>query len=77
MEHSSCLLISEAPMEILGYLRTFYHLYPIGRQIDLPLRSITLNTGNVHIYETNIENTRKLLSGGRKRKVRTERLIVL
>ena len=61
----------------LGLPADLHHLYPIGRQIDLPLRSITLNTGNVRIYETNIENTRKHLSGGRKRKVRTERLIVL
>ena len=47
----------------LGLPADLYHLYLISRQIDLPPRSITLNIGNVHIYETNIENTRKLLSG--------------
>lgn len=47
----------------LGLSADLYHLYLISRQIDLPPRSITLNIGNVHIYETNIENTRKLLSG--------------
>lgn len=47
----------------LGLPSDIYHLYLISRQIDLPLQSITLNLGNVHIYETNIENTRKLLAG--------------
>ena len=47
----------------LGLPADLYHLYLISRQIDLPPRPITLNIGNVHIYETNIENTRKLLSG--------------
>lgn len=46
-----------------GLPSDIYHLYLISRQIDLPLQSITLNLGNVHIYETNIENTRKLLAG--------------
>lgn len=40
-----------------------YHLYLIARQIDLPLKSITLNLGNIHIYENNIERTRRLLDG--------------
>ena len=40
-----------------------YHLYLIARQIDLPLQSITLNLGNVHIYETNLQNTERLLNG--------------
>ena len=40
-----------------------YHLYLMARQIELPLKSITLNLGNVHIYENNIDNTRRLLSG--------------
>ena len=35
----------------------------MARQIDLPLGSITLNLGNVHIYENNREKTRQLLSG--------------
>ena len=47
----------------LGLPSDIYHLYLISRQIDLPLKSITLFLGNVHIYENNIENTRKLLSG--------------
>ena len=29
----------------------------------MPLKSITLNLGNVHIYENNIERTRRLLEG--------------
>ena len=32
-------------------------------QIDLPLKSITLNLGNVHIYASNLERTRNLLNG--------------
>lgn len=35
----------------------------MSRQIELPLKSITLNLGNVHIYENNIERTKKLLAG--------------
>lgn len=35
----------------------------MSRQIDLPLKSITLNLGNVHIYENNEERTRRLLAG--------------
>lgn len=31
--------------------------------MDLPLKSITLFLGNVHIYENNIEKTRALLDG--------------
>lgn len=47
----------------LGLPADIYHLYLMTRQIDLPLKSITLNLGNVHIYENNIENTQLLLSG--------------
>lgn len=47
----------------LGLPADIYHLYLIARQIDLPLKSITLNFGNVHIYENNIEKTRRLLAG--------------
>ena len=47
----------------LGLPADIYHLYLMARQIDLPLKSITLNLGNVHIYENNIERTRLLLSG--------------
>lgn len=47
----------------LGLPADIYHLYLIARQVDLPLKSITLNFGNVHIYENNIERTKRLLSG--------------
>ncbi len=47
----------------LGLPADIYHLYLIARQIDLPLKSITLNFGNMHIYENNIEKTQQLLAG--------------
>ncbi len=47
----------------LGLPSDIYHLYLMARQIDLPLKSITLNLGNVHIYENNIERTKDLLCG--------------
>lgn len=47
----------------LGLPADIYHLYLISRQISLPLKSITLMLGNVHIYENNVENTQKLLNG--------------
>ena len=47
----------------LGLPADIYHLYLMARQIDLPLKSITLNLGNVHIYENNIERTQQLLNG--------------
>lgn len=47
----------------LGLPADMYHLYLMARQIDLPLKSITLNLGNVHIYENNLERTRLLLDG--------------
>lgn len=34
----------------LGLPADIYHLYLMSRQIDMPLKSITLNLGNVHIY---------------------------
>ena len=46
-----------------GLPADIYHLYLMARQIDFPLKSITLNLGNVHIYENNIERTRRLLDG--------------
>lgn len=49
----------------LGLPADIYHLYLISRQIELPLKSITLFLGNVHIYENNLEPTTMLLSGGR------------
>ncbi|MCQ2256329.1 MAG: thymidylate synthase [Bacteroidaceae bacterium] len=47
----------------LGLPSDIYHLYLIARQIDLPLRSITLFLGNVHIYESNLQRTVQLLDG--------------
>ncbi len=47
----------------LGLPADIYHLYLMARQIDLPLKSITLFLGNVHIYQNNIERTRQLLDG--------------
>lgn len=47
----------------LGLPADIYHLYLMAQQIELPLKSITLNLGNVHIYENNIERTRALLDG--------------
>lgn len=47
----------------LGLPADIYHLYLMARQIDLPLKSITLNLGNVHIYENNQEKTHQLLDG--------------
>lgn len=47
----------------LGLPADIYQLYLISRQIDVPLHSITLFLGNVHIYENNIERTRHLLDG--------------
>lgn len=47
----------------LGLPADLYHLYLMSRQIALPLKSITLNLGNVHIYENNVERTHRLLDG--------------
>lgn len=47
----------------LGLPADIYHLYLISRQIEVPLKSITLFLGNVHIYENNIKNTKQLLKG--------------
>lgn len=47
----------------LGLPADIYHLYLMARQIDLPLKNITLNLGNVHIYKNNLERTRLLLEG--------------
>ena len=57
---SACQRSSDAN---LGLPADIYHLYLMARQIDFPLKSITLNLGNVHIYENNIERTRRLLDG--------------
>lgn len=47
----------------LGLPADIYHLYLMARQIDLPLKSITLFLGNVHIYQNNIEKTESMLGG--------------
>lgn len=47
----------------LGLPADIYHLYLIARQIELPLKSITVFLGNVHIYANNMDNTRALLAG--------------
>lgn len=47
----------------LGLPSDIYHLYLISKQIDMPLKSINLFLGNVHVYENNIDNTKALLDG--------------
>lgn len=47
----------------LGLPSDIYHLYLISKQIEVPLKEITLFLANVHIYENNIEQTEILLSG--------------
>ncbi len=47
----------------LGLPADIYHLYLISRQINIPLKSITLMLGNVHVYRNNITKTKKLLRG--------------
>ncbi len=47
----------------LGLPSDLYHLYLIACMIDMPLKSITLTLGNVHIYDTNLDATKRLLAG--------------
>ena len=47
----------------LGLPADIYHLYLMSRQIDVPLKSITLFLANVHVYENNLDNTKELLTG--------------
>lgn len=47
----------------LGLPADIYHLYLISKQIDVPLKSITIFLANVHIYTNNIEPTKELLNG--------------
>ena len=47
----------------LGLPADIYHLYLISKEIELPLKSITLFLGNVHVYENNIEGTKQLRNG--------------
>lgn len=47
----------------LGLPADIYHFYLMSRQINIPLKSITINLGNVHIYENNIDKTHELIAG--------------
>lgn len=47
----------------LGLPADIYHLYLISQKVDIPLKSITLFLGNVHIYENNLDATTALLNG--------------
>ena len=47
----------------LGLPADIYHLYLMAREIGIPLKSITLFLANVHIYESNLLNTFRLLQG--------------
>ena len=47
----------------LGLPSDIYHAYLISKMIDLPLENITFFIGNAHVYENNIEKTKKLLAG--------------
>lgn len=47
----------------LGLPADIYHLYLITKEINIPLKSITIFLGNVHLYENNIDPTRLLLKG--------------
>lgn len=47
----------------LGLPADIYHLYLMSREIDVPLKSITLFLANVHVYDNNVDNTKGLLLG--------------
>ena len=47
----------------LGLPADIYHLYLISKQIEIPLKSITLFLGNVHLYNNNIKPTKQMLKG--------------
>lgn len=49
----------------LGLPADIYHLYLISKQINVPLKSISIFLANVHIYENNVDSTKELLSGGK------------
>ena len=54
-----------AECEVINDLnRGLVNFYLVAKQIHLPLKSITLNLANVHIYESNLDRTRHLLAGG-------------
>ena len=47
----------------LGLPSDVYQIYLISELIDIELNNITFFIGNAHIYENNLENTKKLLEG--------------
>lgn len=65
--------INSGKLTITAYLRSsdaslglpsdIYHLWLISRKLNAPLSSISLMLANVHIYENNITNTKRLLRG--------------
>jgi thymidylate synthase len=69
--------INENKLTITAYLRSsdaslglpsdIYHLWLISRKINVPLNSISLMLGNVHIYDNNLTNTKRLLRGDKVR----------
>ena len=66
IDHKSRLVITayqRSSDASIGLPADIYHLYLISRQIELPLKSITIFLGNVHIYDNNIEGTKELLEG--------------
>ena len=54
-----CFFCFIVPFVLQGVYFSFCRIY----QIDLPLKSITLFLGNVHIYESNLLRTYELLNG--------------
>jgi thymidylate synthase len=70
IDHKGKLVISayqRSSDASLGLPADLYHLYLISREIELQLSSITLYLGNVHIYENNLEGTKKVLQGEKVR----------
>lgn len=69
--------INDNKLNITAYLRSsdaslglpsdIYHLWLMSRKINIELESITLMLANVHIYENNITNTKRLLRGDKVR----------
>ena len=47
----------------LGLPSDIYQMYLISKMIDIELNNITFVIGNAHLYNNNIENTKKLLKG--------------
>lgn len=69
--------INDNELNITAYLRSsdaslglpsdIYHLWLISRKINVDLENITLMLANVHIYENNVTNTKRLLRGEKVR----------